>query len=277
MVLAGEEVALSGYSGAGQGRLPHGMESRRALSPSLGCGCGSLGCRLGTRENAKVDKVLLILAILSLVLVGCPLVQSPPAKEYGTLVLTVSSDGMAGKNILPPLDMDVAYYDVYGDGPDPSTFSYPGITGPTFVESSLIAGEWMITVDAFNADDDLIGSGSVVVTIIPGQTAQAEVLVAPLEGTGSLQISISWPAGTVASPAVTGTLTAVGSTPQSIPFTMEADSASYSVSALEVGYYSLAVQLYDGGSLKWGMFEGVRILKDQLTEALLTLTAEDVS
>jgi hypothetical protein len=139
--------------------------------------------------------------------------EEPVTEEYGTLLLTLSPAGMAAKTIVPPLDMNIAYHDVYGDGPDSTTFSRIGIPGPTLVEGSLVVGDWTITVDAFNADDDLIGYGSVVAKITAGQLTQSEVSITPLEGTGSLDVIISWPESTVASPVMTGTLTAEAGAP----------------------------------------------------------------
>jgi hypothetical protein len=111
-----------------------------------------------------------------------------------------------------------------------------------------------------------------VVTISAGQITQAEVSVVPLEGTGSLAIIISWPEGMVTSPVVTGTLTADGEAPQNISFTLEDNSASYTAVALDVGYYVLMVELYDGQNVIWGQLETVRILKDQLSEAAYDIT-----
>lgn len=190
-------------------------------------------------------------------------------------MLTFSAAGMATKTIYPLLDMNIAYYDVYGDGPDSAAFSRLGIPGPLLVGSSLAAGEWTVTADAFNSEDILIGDGNVVVLITGGQTTQAEVPIDPLQGTGSLAVSISWLEGTVASPVVSGTLAAAGGDPQSLSFTPGEDSASASLSALEVGYYTLILQLHDGEDVVWGQIEAVRILKDQLTEAVYELVWQD--
>ena len=130
-----------------------------------------------------------------------PLTLTLSADEYGSLILTFATSEMAAKTILPPLDMDIAYYDVYGDGPDPATFSQDGITGSAVTENNLAVGAWMITVDAFNDTDEWIGSGSKAVAITAGQTTQEEVRVTPLEGTGTLDISISWPCLLYTSPS----------------------------------------------------------------------------
>jgi hypothetical protein len=52
---------------------------------------------------------------------------------------------------------------------------------------------------------------------------------------------------------------------ETLDFTVGAGSAGYTSGALDDGYYSLVIQLLDGGVVKWGLFEAVRILADQTT------------
>jgi len=228
-----------------------------------------------TTSAMKQSRALLV--PICLVMLSCSILQVPVDEKSGSLVLTLSTAEMSAKTILPTLNMDIAYYDISGDGPDPATFSQSGVTGSTFVEPSLVSGAWTITVDAFNDDDYFIGTGSTGVSISAGQTIQAEIWVTPLAGTGVLSISVSWPEGTITDPVLSGTLAAIGGTPQSIPFTLGTDSAVYSYPSLDVGYYSLNLELADGAVHKWGALEWVRILKDQTTQAIFSLSAEDVS
>ena len=71
------------------------------------------------------------------------------------------------------------------------------------------------------------------------QVTQALVPAAPFNETGSLSISISWPEGMVVSPVVAATLTAAS---------------------------GVAQDIFTGG-----FFAAVRILKDQLTEAVFDI------
>jgi len=223
-----------------------------------------------------MKKANLIIVFFCFVLLSCPMGCRPLAQGRGSLVLGVSSSEVKGKTISPPLDLEIASYDVRGAGPDSAAFSQLGVTGSTVVQNSIVAGAWTVTVDAFNANRDPIGAGSVGVTIGAGKTAQVSVQVSPLEGTGSLTIAISWPSGTIAVPAVSGTLTSVGGAPQAISTTMGTDSVSYSSGSLNAGYYSLILQLSDGAVVEWGLFEAVRILKGQTTTASFVLTSQDL-
>ena len=139
-------------------------------------------------------KTWLLIVLVSFVLVACPM-GCPPEEEFGSLVLRLSTSAM--KTIVPPLDMEIDHYDVAGSGPDSATFTETDFTGSEVEEGSLPAGGWTFTVDAFNAGDEWIGTGTVDVTIYPGETTEAEVVVAPLEGAGTLDVTIGWPTGAV--------------------------------------------------------------------------------
>jgi len=223
-----------------------------------------------------MKKANLIIVFFCLVLLSCPMGCRPLAQGKGSLVLDLSGSGAKEKTISPPLNVEIAYYDVRGAGPDSANFSQLEVTGYAVIQNYMVPGAWTITVEAFNSSHEQVGAGSADVTIDAGKTAQASVQVSPLAGTGSLTIAISWPSGTIAVPAVSGTLTSVGGAPQAISTTMGTDSVSYSSGSLNAGYYSLILQLSDGAVVEWGLFEAVRILKGQTTTASFVLTSQDL-
>jgi hypothetical protein len=220
-----------------------------------------------------------LLFALSILLVSCP--NGTPVRT-GSLLLNFSTTEMGARTITPPLDMDVASYNISGSGPDSATFSQTGVTATSVAQNALLVGAWTISVDAFNAGHDLIGTGSSAVAISAGQTSAATVTVAPLSGTGTFAVDIAWTPGLISSPSVVATLTPAGGTAQGLTFAVGtfavgADSASYSSgNTLSAGYYSLTLQLLDGPTEVWGFFEAVRILKDQTTTASLSLTSADL-
>jgi hypothetical protein len=225
-----------------------------------------------------MKKALLVAVLSSVVLVSCP-IGMPRSDSLGLLQLRISASSMAAKTILPPLVMDVASYAVSGDGPASASFSQTGLTGASVIQSSLVAGPWTITVDAFNAVHELIGSGSVAVSIEAGLTTQASVEVTSLEGAGTLTIDLSWVSGLFPIlPSMVGVLTPVGGDGRNCVFTAGENSLSYtSGKTLSAGYYSLEMQLIDQAVVTWGCFESVRILKDQTTSAIFNLMAEDIN
>ena len=87
------------------------------------------------------------------------------APEHGTLVLSFSAQILlTAKTIEPTLDMEAAYCDVSGSGPGGASFEQVGVTDTTVAQASLIPGEWIIEVDAYNDAETptLIGEGSAV-------------------------------------------------------------------------------------------------------------------
>ena len=224
------------------------------------------------------DRVVLLL-LTTLFLAGCQMDwfgRSDASHQYGTLVLTPHTNALPSRTILPDLDMDIAYYDVVGEGPQAATFSQSNITSGQVVADSLIAGSWAVTANAYNAGDQHIGIGTVSAEVVPGDITLAEVVIAPLAGAGTLEIALSWPPGALDAPSVSGLLEDQTGTGETVPFIYGTDSASYTFAALDSGYYSLTVQLYDGDELRYGLFEAVRVLHDQTTHAVFSLTSQDI-
>lgn len=225
-----------------------------------------------------MKKLLWPFLLLLLLLSSCTIVKEPAQGAYGTLALTLSFTEMAARTIVPPLDTHVAYYSVTGLGPGSAMFSHPGASSTIVIETALVPGAWTIVVDAFNTDGYLVGSGSTEVSIEAGQVNEAAVAVTPLDGTGTLTMRISWPPGAIGAPSVSAKLTAAGAGGQTLSVTVGTTSAACeSGQTLHAGYYSMTLQLLDGGVLKWGCFEAVRILADQTTSAAFNLTAGDLS
>ena len=209
---------------------------------------------------------LLSAAFLIGALASCSLL----GPEYGTLVLGVSSSDMAARTIVPNLDMEIATYNVLGAGPYGAQFEETGVSASTtaFSRDALVAGEWTVTVDAYNEAAGYIGTGNVTARIEPRRISNATVLVTPLDGEGSLETRITWPSGTLDDPRVEGILAPVGKgNSQLITFVMDEHSATHAFDGLSVGYYTLSVQLYDGDDLRAGLLEAVRILSGQITVA----------
>ena len=221
--------------------------------------------------------VISFLIILSLIVLGCPM---PPTSETGNLTISLTSAMDRGaKNLLPPIDMNVATYDVSGTGPSSATFSQQNVTTPLTV-NSLVAGSWSITVNGKNSAGTVIGTGTTSVTVVAGQTANASVTVSPLNGNGDLSLSVSWLTGLVAAPSVSGTLTLVGGSASNINFALAGNSlsASYdSGSTLAAGYYTLSLVLQDGTTTVWGGIEAVRIVAGNTTTGTFALSSSDIN
>lgn len=226
-------------------------------------------------------------------LAGCYLVGG----DTGTLVVSLSPQ-LATRTIQPDISMDVHHYVVSGTGPGAPFEQRVETDGPAVaVQSSLIPGEWTITVEAFNGETEpdpatgepgggvIIGSGTTSVVIAAGEVADVTVTVLPLPGTGSLSLDVSWPAGVLTNPTIQATLTpadgAVAGADDSITFLPASDADAdtvvynYSNPELRAGYYTLTIQLVDEVyGVMWGTVEAVRIIAGQETKDAFPLIRE---
>ncbi len=225
-------------------------------------------------KKIAIPAVALVLFAL---LAGCPMV-SPAAT--GSLALSFGSANMNRlENFVPPVDMTIASYDVHGSGPGGASFQQLGVVGASLTVGSLVTGDWSVSVDARNAASAIIASGAAGVTIVGGQTASATVTVTPLSGNGTLALSVSWPAGLVASPSVSATLTPQGGAPAAFSLALAGDSlsASGTNAALAAGYYTLSLAILDGAQPVYGLTDVVRIVAGSTTTATIVLTASDIA
>ena len=230
----------------------------------------------------KKSAILAIAAAALLVfLLGCSL--TPSASDTGSLVLTFAQSGVKGaKDFLPPVDMNIASWDVQGSGPGGATFSQLGVTSSTLTVSSLATGNWTISVDAWNGatpSPQKIAWGSVGVAISGGQTASATVTCTPLSGTGTLVVNISWPSGIIVSPFISASLAPQGGSPAAFPLALAVDglSAGGSDPACPAGYYSLSLTIKDGAQEVYWLTSVVRIIAGSTTTATITVTAPEIT
>ena len=111
---------------------------------------------------------VLFIVILILVVAGCGGGSTNPVgpeQQSGTLKLQIAQN-LNAKTIQPNIDMNIASYNIYGNGPGGATFRMDNVTDTT-VSKHLAIGQWTINVDAFNRDNMNIAAGFTTITIIP--------------------------------------------------------------------------------------------------------------
>ena len=186
-----------------------------------------------------------------------------PSDGVGTLIVQISS--LTSKSLLPPIDMNPASYVVSGSGPEGSTFNQPSTSSPVVV-SSLKYGAWTVTVDALNAAGAVIGRGQQAATVQTGQNTPISVTVKPLDGYGTLNLTVIWNSAAVGTPSIDAQLIPAAGSTLNLSFDSSSPgTGTYSSSTIATGYYTLILQLQDNGVLVMGAVEVVRIVKDQVT------------
>lgn len=211
--------------------------------------------------------VLLWLTLASCTPLGVPSPIDPPAGNSGSLLIRIASP--AAKILLPPIDMTPAGYQIFGSGPNGSSFSVD--TGQTQAEvTHLELGSWTILVEALNAGGTLIGRGQATIDLAAGAAQTVTIQIAPIEGSGILQLTVAWTAADIPAPAVSARLLAPAGSAIPLAFSLGAGRATCSQPSVPTGYYTLEVKLMDGGKELAGAVEVVRIVNGQTTSGSFT-------
>jgi hypothetical protein len=214
---------------------------------------------------------------LTLLVLSCanPLSSAPSSSsasadtEKGSLTITVANN--IARTLVPGISMTALSYTVVGVGPAGSgaTFNKP-ITNNQITVTSLVPGNWTITVNAWNAANGTgtnIGVGTASVTIAAGQSSAAVITVAPLPGNGTLSLSTSWSGFSVSSICAQLKNTVSGNK-TNLTFTVNSsnNTATMPVASTAAGYYTLTLQLLNGSSqVVMGTVDAVRIVTGQQT------------
>lgn len=204
-----------------------------------------------------------------LLITGCDLFPKPGG-ETGTLKLSVTDD-VTASILLPNIDLTVATYDVTVTASDGTVFEASGGQAQ-FVFDSVAFGEATVTVDAFNADGDLIGTGSTTVTVITGETVTAGVTVVPIVGDGFLDLTVNWDPADVQTPSVVANLLPASGSAIPLPVSLGTGTATLTQFAVGNGYYTLQVQLFDNGLLVAGAVEVARFAAGGTTTGVYDFT-----
>jgi hypothetical protein len=183
-------------------------------------------------------------------------------QDEGSLKISISSP--TAKALLPDLDMTPAGYTVAGSGPGGRNFNEN--TAALSVTIPVHFGDWTVTVDALNADGVIIGRGQGIVTVHSGQNHSLGIVVVPLDGYGTLDLTVQWTEADVDIPSIEAQLIPPAGAAIDLGFTIQAGgTADYNSSTIPTGYYTLVLKLMDNDILVMGAVETVRIIKDQTT------------
>ena len=141
--------------------------------------------------------------------------------------------------------MTPASYVITFDGPGSASFTRD-TTNSEERFYDIVKGDWIITVHAKNADRTIIADGTSTTTVTPGQIAQVSITVRPLNGFGSLDVTVQWDPTQTVDPEIIAKLKAPDNTETPLPFTMAVEGVANNLtSALGTGYYTMIVKLME--------------------------------
>lgn len=185
-----------------------------------------------------------------------------PDLTVGSMNLSINN--VNSRTLAPDIIMDAHSFQIHGDGPDGETFNLVTSQEQNLIQD-LKTGDWNISIEALNPDGLIIGSGSGAVTVPGGETVAANIVVTPLDGTGALDLTVSWDTADVVNPIVSAKLIPVAGDDIPLTFAETVPGTSNSTITVSTGYYTLILQLLDTDTVVMGAVETVRIAADQTT------------
>ncbi|PKL14116.1 MAG: hypothetical protein CVV52_03175 [Spirochaetae bacterium HGW-Spirochaetae-8] len=224
------------------------------------------------------------LSMMALLAIGMSMFLGCPELELQTGTLKIQFNNQIPRSTLvPDIVMETATYEVTGIGPNDKTFDETS-SGEPLTITSLLKGDWGITVTAKNINDQVIGEGSAFVTIEANTTKNTNIVVVPIVGDGTLTINGSWEPGFLTDPHIVAILTPVaGGDPEDMVFNIDGTEATLAYTGdFPAGYYSMVFEFYDGDPLVAankliGMSLAVRIIAGQTTFGEIALSSEDLN
>lgn len=92
------------------------------------------------------------------------------------------------QNLRPDESLQAVSFIITGTGPGGATFSHGTDAGN--VVTGLVPGEWQLTAEAKNEENNVIGQGTKTVTVSGGSAVTAQITVTDLVGDGTLRFNV---------------------------------------------------------------------------------------
>ena len=142
--------------------------------------------------RGKIVKKLI--PVLYIILIVFTAISFNPEKAPSAGGIKISINDGISRGIEPNISLDAAEYVVRGSGPNSQEFNVNiSSSSETYAKTDLLPGEWTITADAVNSEKQVIGSDTVTVTVKPGQTTEARLMITEEVGEGTINIFLSAP------------------------------------------------------------------------------------
>ena len=243
---------------------------------------------------------ILALMLLALLFVGCSVFQKSgnsklsfklqlePSLARATqpnvskmLQRETSSNG--SKSIMPSNEWRIAKYTIDGLHSDGSTITLTSTT--TSVSADLKPGDWTFTVKAFTAAGQELASAVQEANLQPNRSATISVTLLPLQGQGSLELTVTSNYALSSSELITGYLKYMGlpgypkpTSPPSIPIILPYGQSVFTSSSLDAGYYELGLSIRDSSGVEAvGLADVVLVLTGMQTKGACKIEAGDTS
>ena len=138
-------------------------------------------------------KVSAIVSLALLLISGCSqnssnLSVQPETNQKGSVLFKIDSQNKPRNVVRVTAELTRSDYE-----PFYSSLNLLSDTSAEIFINDIAAGDWFLKIDALDSDSTVIYSGETSVTVIAGNTTNINLTLYPTgNGTGSLQINVSW-------------------------------------------------------------------------------------
>lgn len=230
-----------------------------------------------TMESIMLKKQFILLLLLTVSwATGCFNDDNTPQipESVGYLTINLSQSNLSSSinwNLLPDVDLEIEEYVISGTGPNGASFQ--ATTGnDTYTSGPLVFGQWTIGVSAKNIAGIIIATGTITAQVNSGMTNVISLEVRPVEGIGTLALTVSWDPADVQTPSIVAKLIPASGSVMDLAFIVGPGSASFSGNNIPTGYYTLSVKLQDNNIDVMGAVEIVRIMNNATTNGSYAFT-----
>lgn len=241
----------------------------------------SLGERVHSEESGMrclknsltmVAAVSAVAVLATMLITGCRL----DWPQVADVEIRVSLAGP--RSIIPDIEAEVTLYEVTLSRTGYDAVTDSGTSG-TFDFADLDVGVWTANVDAFNSSGFVVASGGAPIEVSAGGANSATILVGPTQlGSGSVDVTVSWPSADLVDGLLSATLIPEGSAEQSIvdDFVIAATQASWTAE-LDSGIYTLSVWLGNAAMHVATVIEAVHVCDNVTSVATMELDESEIS
>lgn len=175
------------------------------------------------------------------------------------------------RTILPNfIDMD--HYEISGKGPYNNSFEFNNIIENTYTISSLLTGNWDITVLGKDVSNDTITRGIITTNIIEDQTTDVNITLNYLqEGYGKVDFKISWPISVL----IDSVIFQIDNEPNNDIY-ISGNNVKYTNNSIKSGFYLFKFKFMKNGLLIAGVLESVHIYDFLTSSTEINLNMSDM-
>lgn len=203
--------------------------------------------------------------------------SSPDEPAAGTVTVTLGGAGT--QSIIPDVQTTVASYAVTLSRDGYEDHSTTAASGP-FEFTDVASGQWNVTVDALDSTDSVVAKGSDTIDVqVDGTNSVSVAVSATQNGTGSIDLTVTWPAGDIDG-VEAATLTPQGGSAIDIAADIAvsgspADQAAYT-DTRSSGIYTLNLRLSRNGFPVATVVEAVHIYDNVTTAQTIDLQSSEI-